>query len=195
MYLNKKQIEDFKNLEVNQDSKAPVIKDMFLFSIYAGGLRLSDVLELKWSNINLDENRIIKTIKKTGRQHSFKFGQSALDVLTKYHSKTSEEDDFVFPMLDKETPYFTNRNFALAEMARCTSLSSLHLRNMEKAMKLPFRLSFHISRHTFATNALNNGMRIEHVSKLLDHSDIGITQIYAKVISEELDKAVEQYIN
>ena len=45
-----------------------------------------------------------------------------------------------------------------------------------------------------STNALNNGMRIEYVSKLLDHSDIGITQIYAKVISEELDKAVEQYI-
>lgn len=46
-------------------------------------------------------------------------------------------------------------------------------------------------RHTFATNALNNGILIEYVSKLLDHSDIGITQIYAKVISEELDKAVE----
>lgn len=195
MYLNKKQIEDFKNLKVNEDSKAPVIKDMFLFSIYAGGLRLSDVVELQWMNVNIDENRITKTIKKTGRQHSFKFGTSALEILNKYKLKTSEDNDFVFPMLEKETPYFTNREFALAELARCTSLSSLHLKNMEKALKLPFRLSFHISRHTFATNALNNGMRIEHVSKLLDHSDIGITQIYAKVISEELDKAVEQYIN
>lgn len=54
--------------------------------------------------------------------------------------------------------------------------------------------SFHLSRHTFATNALNNGMRIEYVSKLMDHSDIGITQIYAKVISEELDKAVEKFV-
>jgi integrase/recombinase XerD len=60
---------------------------------------------------------------------------------------------------------------------------------------LPFTLSFHLSRHTFPTNALNNGMRIEYVSKLMDHSDIGVTQIYAKVISEELDKAVEQYVN
>ena len=61
-------------------------------------------------------------------------------------------------------------------------------------MKLPFGLSFHLSRHTFATNALNNGMRIEHVSKLMDHRDIGTTQIYAKIISEELDKAVDNYI-
>ena len=69
------------------------------------------------------------------------------------------------------------------------------LRRIGKDMELPFGLSFHLSRHTFATNALNNGMRIEYVSKLLDHSDIGITQIYGKVISEELDKAVELYIN
>ena len=61
-------------------------------------------------------------------------------------------------------------------------------------MELSFPLSFHLSRHTFATNALNNGMRIEYVSKLMDHSDIGITQIYAKVISEELDKAVEKFV-
>jgi len=37
-------------------------------------------------------------------------------------------------------------------------------------------------------------MRIEYVSKLLDHSDIGTTQIYAKIVNDELDKAVEQYI-
>ena len=37
-------------------------------------------------------------------------------------------------------------------------------------------------------------MRIEYVSKLLDHSDIGTTQIYAKIVNEELDKAVEQFI-
>jgi site-specific recombinase XerD len=37
-------------------------------------------------------------------------------------------------------------------------------------------------------------MRIEHVSKLMDHSGIGITQVYAKIIYEELDKAVDQYL-
>jgi site-specific recombinase XerD len=37
-------------------------------------------------------------------------------------------------------------------------------------------------------------MRIEHVSKLMDHTNISTTQIYAKIISEELDKAVDSYI-
>ena len=71
----------------------------------------------------------------------------------------------------------------------------MYLRKMGKRLELPFNLSFHISRHTFATRALNNGMRIEHVSKLMDHSDIGITQVYAKIISSELDNAVDKYIN
>jgi site-specific recombinase XerD len=71
---------------------------------------------------------------------------------------------------------------------------NFHLRNIGKELGIPFNVSFHISRHTFATTALNNGMRIEHVSKLMDHTDIGTTQIYAKIISEELDKAVDQFI-
>ena len=71
---------------------------------------------------------------------------------------------------------------------------NFQLNQMGKKMKLPFPLSFHLSRHSFATNALNNGMRIEHVSKLMDHQDISTTQIYAKIISEELDKAVDNFI-
>jgi integrase/recombinase XerD len=65
---------------------------------------------------------------------------------------------------------------------------------MREKMKLPFDLSFHLSRHSFTTNALNNGMRIDHVSKLMDHRDISTTQVYAKITSEELDKAVDSYI-
>ncbi|MFV0172299.1 tyrosine-type recombinase/integrase [Empedobacter falsenii] len=68
------------------------------------------------------------------------------------------------------------------------------MRRIGKELEFPFSLSFHLSRHTFATQALANGMRIEYVSKLLDHSDIGTTQIYAKIVNDELDKAVEQYI-
>ena len=78
--------------------------------------------------------------------------------------------------------------------SKYNKLANWHLKKMGEKMKLPFPLSFHLSRHTFATNALNNGMRIEHVSKLMDHRDISTTQVYAKIIGEELDKAVDSYI-
>ncbi|MFT4032689.1 MAG: tyrosine-type recombinase/integrase [Siphonobacter sp.] len=74
-------------------------------------------------------------------------------------------------------------------------LGDVHLKKMGEDLKLPFNLHLHLSRHTFATNALNNGMWIEYVSKLLDHSTIQQTQVYAKIVSEELDNAVDKYVN
>jgi integrase/recombinase XerD len=71
----------------------------------------------------------------------------------------------------------------------------MHLKKMKKVLELPFNLSFHLSRNTFATRFLNNGMRIKHFSKHMDHSDIGITQVYAKNMNNELDNAVDKYIN
>lgn len=194
MFLSKTQLQNFTDLKANPDGKAQVIKDMFLFSVYAGGLRLSDVIEIAWEHIDLENQRISKKIRKTGRVHSFKFGQSALEILNKYKPAEINPSHFVFPMLDNGSPYHTNELYAYEELKRCSSLCGFHLRAIGKQMKLPFSLSFHLARHTFATNALNNGMRIEHVSKLLDHTSIGTTQIYAKIISQELDDAVDKYI-
>ena len=54
-------------------------------------------------------------------------------------------------------------------------------------------IHFHASRHTFATRALKNGMRIEYVSRLLGHESIKTTQIYAKIVNHDLDDAMDMY--
>ena len=54
-------------------------------------------------------------------------------------------------------------------------------------------LSSHIGRHTFATRALTKGISIDKVSKLLGHSAIRETQIYAKIICKELDNAMDVF--
>ncbi|MGX9987116.1 tyrosine-type recombinase/integrase [Soonwooa purpurea] len=195
LFLNKEQVEKLRNFKIEYTGKDEVFRDMFIFSVYAGGLRFSDVVSLKWENYNEKEQRITKTIRKTGRTHNFKIGQIAIDILNKYKTEISLPSDFVFPILEDVERFDTDTDYQAYIINAKNILCGQKLRRLGKDMELPFTLSFHLSRHTFATNALNNGMRIEYVSKLLDHSDIGITQIYAKVISEELDKAVEQYIN
>jgi integrase/recombinase XerD len=55
-------------------------RDLFLFSIYAGGLRFSDVIEMQYSNYNEAEHKINKHIRKTGRVHQFKIGKVAIDI-------------------------------------------------------------------------------------------------------------------
>ena len=52
-------------------------------------------------------------------------------------------------------------------------------------------LTSHMARHTFATQALHAGVRIEVVSKMLAHSDIQTTQIYAKVLAEDIEKGFD----
>jgi integrase/recombinase XerD len=194
-YLTAEQLAAFIKLEASGKARAQVIKDMFIFSVFAGGLRFGDVIELKWSNYNSKEQKITKNIRKTNRQHSIKIGQKAIDILEKYKTSETKQDDIIFPFANIDKDYFIDRERRAKVVGQAIALSSMYLTRMGKSLELPFSLTFHISRHTFATRALNNGMRIEHVSKLMDHSDIGITQLYAKIISSELDNAVDKYIN
>ncbi len=194
-FLTEEQFDAFINLEVSNKAKAQIIKDMFIFSVFAGGLRFGDVIELKWDNYNAKEHKITKIIRKTNRQHSIKIGKKAIEILDKYKRTKSKKGDIIFPFANIDKEYFTNREQRAKVVRQAIALSSMYLTKMGKRIELPFSLTYHISRHTFATRALNKGMRIEHVSKLMDHSDIGITQVYAKIISSELDNAVVKYIN
>ncbi|MFV0228551.1 site-specific integrase [Empedobacter falsenii] len=194
LFLNKEQIEQLKNHKSSFGQTDTYFRDMFIFSCYAGGLRFSDVVTLQWKNYDENEQRIRLNIRKTKRSHQFKVGQSALEILTKYKKETSEPDDFIFPIISEGNFLDQSIEYQLKVIGSKNTLCGQKLRRMGKELEFPFSLSFHLSRHTFATQALANGMRIEYVSKLLDHSDIGTTQIYAKIVNEELDKAVEQYI-
>ena len=194
LFLNKDKILDLTQLKLIEGKKANLWRDLFLFSIYAGGLRFSDVIEMQYKHYNKNEQRISKLIRKTGRPHQFKIGKVAIDILEKYCKEGADNEDYIFPVIEDQKGYEKSESLRYFYTAKYNKLANWHLKKLGEKMELPFKLSFHLSRHTFATNALNNGMRIEHVSKLLDHRDISTTQVYAKIISEELDKAVDNYI-
>ena len=193
MYLNKEQIEALSILELND--KSELARDLFIFAIYAGGLRFSDVIELQYKHFNTEENRIKKTIRKTKREHQFKIGNTALGILNKYFKSEADKEDFIFPVVMDKKKFLEDEEFRYDFIETSNHSNNFQLNRLGKQIELPFSLSFHLSRHSFATTALNNGMRIEHVSKLMDHSDIRTTQIYAKILNEELDKAVDQFID
>lgn len=193
MFLNKDQIEALSKLELKD--KSELARDLFIFAIYAGGLRYSDVIELQYKHFNSDENRIKKIIRKTKREHQFKIGNTALGILNKYFKINADKEDFIFPVVVDKKKFLEDDEFRYDFIESSNHSNNFQLNRLGKQIELPFSLSFHLSRHSFATTALNNGMRIEHVSKLMDHSDIRTTQIYAKILNEELDKAVDQFID
>lgn len=193
-FLTDDQFELLKKVKFTTKSKAELYRDLFMFSVSAGGLRFSDVVTLSWDEYKHEEKTIRKEVEKTGRIHSFKIGKTAQDIIAKYKKLNNSKTNLIFPAIKQSNFFDLTEEEQRIIINSCNGICGVHLRKIGKDLKLPFSLTFHLSRHTFATMALNKGMRIEHVSKLLDHKDISTTQIYAKIINEELNKAVDEFV-
>ena len=165
-------------------------RNMYVFSAYAGGLRISDILLLKWKNF--DGERILMQTKKTSSKVSIKLPSTAMQILEIYKRKDAKPEDFIFPILENDVDYSDPR-FLFNAISSATAYTNGDLKEIAGIVKLKKHISFHSARHTFATRALMKGVRIEYVSKLLGHANIATTQIYAKIVNEELDKAMEVF--
>jgi len=190
-YLDNVQYEKLLNYKALHPTRQ-IVLDMFLFSSYAGGLRFIDTISLRWEHYNKAEKRISKVIEKTNRQHQIRLPEQASVIIEKYYSETAQPANFIFPFLP-------NREYSASEFFKIKNTldrkANNHLKQIGKELEFPFKLSFHVSRHTFATRALRNGMRMEYVSKVLDHSTLSQTQVYAKIVNSELDNAMDKVFN
>ena len=151
----------------------PVVKQAFLFACFSG-LRFSDIKKLKWGDIRTDSEgrkEIKYTQQKTGKHEYLQVSDEALKFLPEQNGAKS--DDRIFSL-------FANGyvNQALSGWTLAAGITK--------------RVTFHVSRHTNATLLLSLGVPIETVSKLLGHSDIQTTQIYAKVIDRNKRNAVSK---
>jgi integrase/recombinase XerD len=190
-YLTEHELELFENVDVSESKRLSVAQDMFIFSSYTGGLRVSDVLQLRWKNYT--GTHINFTIKKTGQQLSIKIPLKSISIIEKYKpGKTINPNHFIFPVFDNNLEVDNPIALDLA-ISRGTALINGGLRIIAKRAEINKKVSFHVSRHSFATRALLKGISIDKVSKLMGHAQIRETQIYAKIVSEELDKAMDVF--
>jgi len=148
------------------------IKLAFLFSCYTG-LRISDIKCLEWGHVQ--GNRIEIVQKKTKESLYLNLCDMAIEIL-----KRVKGNILPLPMLKifPDLPSEISINRCLKRMALNTGINK--------------NISFHTSRHTFATMSLTVGVDIYTVSKLLGHTDIKNTQIYAKVIDQKMMDAVKK---
>ena len=190
IYLSEVELKKIEALKLSKDTRMELHRDMFVFAAYTGGLRVSDILQLRWSNF--DGTNINFTIRKTGQQLSIKLPNKALEIIKRYKPKKSNPKGFIFQMLPAdliETDYRLLDN----AISSSTAYINKNLKLIATKAKINKPISFHISRHTFATRALTKGMTIDKVSKLMGHAAIKETQIYAKIVSQELDKAMDLF--
>lgn len=162
--------EEVQKLE-ETDSPYPHIKQAFLFACYTG-LRCSDVRSITWGKIVKDgeKYRLHTVMFKTKRPFYIPLSKKAMQWMPERGDKT--DDDLIF----ENIPVQVN--------------TKLYLQPWLDKAGITKPITFHCSRHTFGTMMLTLGADIYTTSKLMGHTKVEVTQIYAKIINKKKDDAV-----
>ncbi len=149
------------------------VRDLFVFSCYTG-ISYSDIMELTNNNliVGADGNNWIVTKRlKTKTSVRVPLLKPAKKILAKY----------------KEHPVTVHSGTLLPKLTN--EKINLYLKEIADAVGIKKNLTFHMARHTFATTVtLSNGVPIETVSKMLGHTKLATTQIYARVLDKKLSE-------
>ena len=150
-----------------------LVRDVFVFSCFTG-LAYIDVYNLAPENIvTLNGKQWIMTKRqKTSVETNVLLLDIPKSIIAKYSGKTYR-DGKLFPMLTNQ-----KLNSYLKEIADICGIKK--------------NLTFHLARHTFATMSLSKGVPIESVSKMLGHTNIKTTQIYARITNKKIEHDMEQ---
>lgn len=157
------------------DSKLAYIRDIFVFASFTA-LSFVDIQELTYDDIVEvnGEKWILSKRHKTKVPYQVKLLDIPLQIIERY--KSQQENNLVFP----------NLNY----WSVCKPL-----KKMIKECGITKSISFHCSRHGFATLALSKGMPIESVSRVLGHTNIVTTQLYAKITIQKIDDDLTKFGN
>lgn len=191
-YLTESELAEIESLTLNAGSKIEQHRDLFVFACYAGGIRISDLLKLKWRDF--DGTNIRFFTQKTKDHVSIKIPQKALLILKKYQPSDKEEvgNRFVFPFLKSDTDY-SDEEVLLKAIGSATAYANKNLKTLAERTSIKKVLTFHSSRHTWATRALQKGISVAHVSKLMGHGSLKTTMGYVKIVNKDLDEAMDVF--
>lgn len=148
-----------------------------LETLYATGLRVSELVNLKVSEVSLDMG-VVRVMGKGSKERLVPLGEEALDWIRRYLGQSRPS------ILEKrlsESLFVTQRGEAMTRQAFWYLIKRYTLlADITKPM------SPHVLRHAFATHLLNHGADLRVVQMLLGHADISTTQIYTHVARERL---------
>ncbi|MEI9913241.1 MAG: site-specific integrase [Bacteroidota bacterium] len=195
-FLLDDELERLEKLELPSDSQLNHHRNLYIFGAYACGIRISDLLMMRWRNVSGD--RLYFQIRKNKESLGIKMPPRAIQILDFYLEIAQKKncqtelnpDAFIFPFI-RIGPGETDRKKIHNAISSATAYTNKDLKKLRVHAGLNKHISFHTARHSWAVRALQKGMRIEYVSRLMGHSSVKNTEIYAKILDCELDKAME----
>ena len=159
--LTEKELMQLREAELPE--KESKVRDLFIFAAYTG-LAYCDVMEFNFHSMT----------EKSG------------DMYFIDGSRLKTGTNFFTPILAPAMEVLERYNYKLPKISNQKANDYLHL--IESRLNINKSITFHVARHSFATLSLSHDVPIEKVARMLGHTDIKTTQIYAKILKTTVEK-------
>ena len=165
--------------EVDFGTGFPGLRDRLIVELlYATGMRLSELINLKETDVNIPE-QTLKVLGKRNKERIIPFGNGVKHLLIMYLDEKKQFENGSLFLTDKGKRIYPRMVYRIVTRA-LGAVTTLD------------KKSPHVLRHTFATHLLNNGAELNAVKELLGHASLAATQIYTHNTIEKLKKVYKQ---
>lgn len=176
------------NLPIKENTDRWHVRNTFLFAMYEGGVRIGDVIQLRWKNIVGE--RLVYTMTKNGKRVDVILVQEAVRILKLYKKSGQKPAQYIFPYLDdnaeyakyldyedrKTMPLDISKKYFDTINAREAKIGKV-LREIRTLAGIS-HLTFHSARHTFALRAKEANVDNATLKNILQHSSLNTTETY-----------------
>lgn len=172
-------VKAMKSLDLSHDSLSALARDLFMFSFYTRGMAIIDVAFLRKSDIK--DGTLTYRRQKTGQRLIIRWESQMQEIVNRHSARDS---DFMFPLIDSRKPDYRKQYLnAYTKLNR-------RLKSIGKQLGLPNPLTFHRSRHSWASIARENNVPLSVICEGMGHDSEKTTRIYlASLDSSVVDKA------
>lgn len=189
--LNEHEVRMIEEADFSSDLYLDWARDVWLFSFYLAGIRISDVFRLQWKDC-IDQ-RLNYKMGKNNKVVSLKLPEKANAILDKYRPAEPDHEVYVFGILSKDDELNSRNTFTKIRTGAHKVNNSF--RTIAKRLKINKKISCHISRHTFG-NITGDKISPQMLQKLYRHTDIKTTMGYqSNFIHQDVDDALESVLN
>ena len=189
--LSEDEVKRIEDLTLPQGDPKSHARNVWLFSFYLAGMRVADVLKVKWSDIH--DGRLYYRMGKNEKTLSLKISDKLQRILNQYDPQGDRTRTYVFSELDGIDTKDTK--LVLLKTRNANHKFNKNLKKVAVMCDINKPLSMHIARHTFG-NISGNHIPIRMLQKLYRHSNITTTINYQQnFIHEETDEALDKVIN
>jgi len=188
--ISKDLIIQIMNLDLSAESwYMNFSRDVFIFSYLCSGINMTDVGNLKSTNIV--KNRLVYTRDKTGKRINIPLSEKAISLIDKY--KPNSFTDYLFPILNDNTHKTPEQKYNRKK--KVLRHINYNLGKISEIIGIEINLTSYVARHSYATVLKNSGVNIALIGETLGHSDLKTTQIYLDSFeNEQIDAAMSNLL-